>query len=78
MKLRDEILELERKAEDLTYSGEYSKVAEIQYGRLPVKKKELENLEQNMKTDQTVRSSDIANIIGKWTGIPVGKLLETE
>lgn len=77
-KLRDDILELEKKAEDFTYAGDYSKVAEIQYGKLPIKKKELELLEQNMKTDQTVRSSDIANIVGKWTGIPVGKLLETE
>lgn len=76
--LRDEIVELEKKSEDYTYTGEYNKVAEIRYGLLPVKRKELENLEQNAKTDQTVRSDDVASIVGKWTGIPVGKLLESE
>lgn len=77
-KLRDDIAALEKKSEDMSYSGEYAKAAEIRYGILPIKKKELEILEQNMKTDQTVRSNDVANIVGKWTGIPVGKLLETE
>ena len=76
--LRDEIAELDKKADDYTYSGEYNKVAEIRYGLLPVKKKELEDLEQNVKIDQTVRSDDVAWIVGKWTGIPVGKLLESE
>ncbi|MDD2694226.1 MAG: AAA family ATPase [Candidatus Gracilibacteria bacterium] len=76
--LRDEIAELDKKADDYTYSGEYNKVAEIRYGLLPVKKKELEDLEQNVKIDQTVRSDDVAGIVGKWTGIPVGKLLESE
>ena len=76
--LRDEIIDLEKKAEDYTYTGEYNKVAEIRYGLLPIKKKELESLEQNAKTDQTVRSDDIASIVGKWTGVPVGKLLASE
>ncbi len=53
-------------------------MAIIRYGQIPEMKKRLEELEHNMKIDQTVRSSDIASIIGKWTGIPVGKLLETE
>lgn len=77
-KLRDEIVELEKKSEDYTYIGEYNKVAEIRYGLLPIKKKELESLEQNAKVDQTVRSDDIASIVGKWTGVPVGKLLASE
>jgi ATP-dependent Clp protease ATP-binding subunit ClpB len=77
-KIRDDILDLEKKSEELTYTGEYAKVAEIRYGKIPEKKKELEQREKNMKTDQTVRPDDVAHIVGKWTGIPVGKLLESE
>jgi ATP-dependent Clp protease ATP-binding subunit ClpB len=74
-KLRDEVMELERKADDLTYNGEYQKVAELRYGKIPEKKTQIETLEKNTKTSQTVLSDDVAVIIGKWTGIPVGKLL---
>lgn len=77
-KLRDELAGLEQRALELEARGEYRDVAIIRYGQIPEMKKRLEELEHNMKIDQTVRSSDIASIIGKWTGIPVGKLLETE
>lgn len=43
--LQNEILELEKQAEELTYSGEYAKVAEIRYGKIPEKKKELDLIE---------------------------------
>ena len=77
-RLRDEIASLELKAEEMTYNGEYSKVAELRYSKIPEKKKQLEVLEKDSKSDQTVRSDDIANIVEKWTGIPVGKLLEKD
>ena len=77
-KLRDEIASLELKAEEMTYNSEYSKVAELRYSKIPEKKKQLETLESDAKMDQTVRSDDIAKIVEKWTGIPVGKLLEKE
>jgi ATP-dependent Clp protease ATP-binding subunit ClpB len=76
--LRDEIFVLERKAEDLTQAWEYSRVAEIRYGKIPEKQKELQILEENITLDDTVRSSDVASIVWKWTGIPVWKLLESE
>lgn len=77
-RLRDEIASLELKAEEMTYNGEYSKVAELRYSKIPEKKKQLEVLEKDSKSDQTVRSDDIAKIVEKWTGIPVGKLLEKD
>lgn len=77
-KLRDEIVSLEQQASDLELEGNYQKVAEIRYVKLPEKMKKIEELERNVGTDQTVRSEDIANIIGKWTGIPAGKLLQSE
>ncbi|PID83716.1 hypothetical protein CSB09_04740 [Candidatus Gracilibacteria bacterium] len=76
--LRDEILALDQKASDLEMSGNYQEVAQIRYAQIPEKTKKLETLEQENGLDQVVRSDDIANIIGKWTGIPVGKLLESE
>jgi len=76
--LRDEILELEKKAENLTYSWEYTIVAEIRYGKIPEKKKELENLESSSEIDEVVREDDVASIVAKWTGVPVGKLLASE
>lgn len=76
--LRDEILELEKKAENLTYSWEYTKVAEIRYGKIPEKKKELEKIEDESQVDEVVREEDVAGIVAKWTGVPVGKLLASE
>lgn len=76
--LRDEIIELEKKAENLTYSWEYTRVAEIRYGKIPEKKKELESLELSSQIDEVVREDDVASIVAKWTGVPVGKLLASE
>lgn len=77
-KLRDELAILEQKALDLESRGEYREVAIIRYGQIPEKRQKLESIEQNTKSDQTVRDSDIAGIIAKWTGIPAGKLLQSE
>lgn len=77
-KLRDDLAELERKANDLELEGDYQKVAKIRYVDIPEKTKKLEEVERNTSVDQTVRASDIAKIIGKWTGIPAGKLLQSE
>lgn len=77
-KIHDEIYELEKKSENLTYSWEYAKVAEIQYGKLPEKKKELEELEKKWLQNDIVSSDDVASIVAKWTGIPVRKLVASE
>lgn len=77
-KLRDELAILEQKALDLESRGEYREVAIIRYGQIPEKRQKLESIEQNTKSDQTVWDHDIAGIIAKWTGIPAGKLLQSE
>lgn len=63
---------------------DYNKAAELQYGVLPKLEKELAELEQlvsgreNTLLKQEVSESDIAEIVAKWTHIPVSKLLESE
>ena len=60
------------------------KVAEIQYGRLPVLQKQLEIEEEKVKNQElslireSVTEEEIAKIISRWTGIPVTKLTESE
>ena len=66
--------------------GNLEKVAEIRYGKIHSLEKELENL--NLKLEETqkanrllneeVGAEDIAEIVAKWTGIPLSKMLETE
>lgn len=77
-KLRDEIAELEQQAISGEAQGDYRHVAEIRYAKIPEKQATLDTLENALEDTQVVRSDDIANIVAKWTGIPVGKLLESE
>lgn len=77
-RIRDEIAWLEQQASDFETRGEYRRVAEIRYGELPEKIKTLTELEEKTDMNQVVRVDDVARIVGKWTGIPVGKLLESE
>ena len=77
-KLHDSIVALEEKAIDLETKGEYRTVAEIRYSEIPEKKKALAELERNTNIGSGVTADDVALIVGKWTGIPVGKLLESE
>lgn len=76
--LRNTLHELEKKAEDLSYSSEYAKVAEIRYNQIPNIQKSLHELEASSTLEEVVREGDVARIVGKWTGIPVGKLLASE
>ncbi|PPE06233.1 ATP-dependent Clp protease ATP-binding subunit [Mesoplasma corruscae] len=62
-------------------NGDYKRAGEIQYSLLPSLEKQLVEIE-NVKTtglvSEEVTEKDIAEIVGKWTGIPVDKLIETE
>ena len=61
-----------------------NKAAELQYGKLPAIKKELENLEASASdkerelVHEVVSEEEISKIVSKWTGIPVSKLTESE
>ncbi|MDW8147986.1 MAG: ATP-dependent chaperone ClpB [Roseiflexaceae bacterium] len=63
---------------------DYNKAAELQYGRLNSLERQLAELEEQIRTSgnrmlrQEVTEQDIAEIVSKWTGVPVSKLLEGE
>ncbi len=77
---------LKFEAEQAEKAGDYGKVAEIRYGKLVQAEKRLADLNLRMKEMQDehtlmkeeVDSEDIAEIIAKWTGIPVSKMLQSE
>ncbi len=68
---------------ELAYSnGDYRKASELQYQEIPALEKELNDFEnsnkENKMLSETVSEDDIAQIISKWTNIPVSKLVEGE
>src|SRR6185312_6937718 len=79
-----ELEKLRAEAEQATRRGELQKAAEIGYGRIPAAEKEIATLEKRLAEIQKkgkylkeeVDSEDIAEIVSKWTGIPVSKMLE--
>lgn len=82
--VKKEIEALKLEAERAARVGDYGKVAEIQYGKLREKDEELKALELEMQNKQNelikeeVTAENISEVISKWTGIPVTKLLQTE
>ena len=84
--LKGELETLKTEADNLERKGELGKVAEIRYGKMiemekqiDAKSEKLNELQKNKKMlKEEVDSEDIAEIVAKWTGIPVSKMLETE
>ena len=82
--LRQEIEDLKRDAMIAERSGDYGKVAEIRYGKLADAQKRLAELaeQQAAITDpiitEAVTAEDIAEVVARWTGIPVNRMLESE
>ncbi|PZU25723.1 MAG: ATP-dependent chaperone ClpB, partial [Chryseobacterium sp.] len=82
--IKKDIESLKLEAERASRAGDYAKVAEIQYGKLREKEEELSKLEIEMQNHQNelikeeVTSENISEVIAKWTGIPVTKLLQSE
>src|SRR5712675_1022151 len=85
-KLKEQIEQLKAEAERYERSGELAKVAEIRYGKIAVAERELKEAEERFRAMQKdapmlkeeVDEEDIAKLVSKWTGIPVGRLLEGE
>ncbi len=81
-----EMEQLRTEAEQATRRGDLQKSAEISYGRIPAIEKEIQQLEKRLVEIQKkgkylkeeVDAEDIAEIVAKWTGIPVTKMLESE
>ncbi len=81
-----EMEELKAEAERAEYSGDYGRVAEIRYGKLQEKETEMKAAQARLVEVQgsdalireEVEAEDIAEIVSRWTGIPVGKMLQGE
>nr|MBF6610007.1 ATP-dependent chaperone ClpB [Chryseobacterium sp.] len=82
--IKKDIESLKLEAERASRAGDYAKVAEIQYGKLRDKDEELKKMELEMQNNQNelikeeVTAENISEVISKWTGIPVTKLLKSE
>jgi ATP-dependent Clp protease ATP-binding subunit ClpB len=85
-KIKSEIDQLKTEEQRLERAGELAKVAEIRYGKLAAAERNLQNAQDELARKQKGRAmlkeevgeEDIARIVSKWTGIPVGRLLEGE
>ena len=84
-KLKSEIEKMHADIENAQLRYEYEKAAKLKYSDLPALEKKLEEAEKrseqrkaNTMVHDTVTEEEISNIVAKWTGIPVAKLMEGE
>ena len=83
-KIREEIEQVNKEIQKAQQDYDLNKAAELQYGRLPQLKKQLESEEERVKekelslVHEAVTDEEIARIISRWTGIPVARLNESE
>lgn len=83
-KLREEIESVNSEIQIAQRNYDLNRAAELQYGRLPELKKQLEEEEERVAKEdrsmvrESVTEDEIAKIISRWTGIPVAKLTESE
>ncbi|MDR1814663.1 MAG: ATP-dependent chaperone ClpB, partial [Tannerella sp.] len=81
-----DIENLKFEADKAEREGDYGKVAEIRYGKLKEKENEIAAIQQRLREMQggeamikeEVDSEDIADVVSRWTGIPVSKMLQSE
>ena len=88
-KIQNEKKNIERyryEAENAEREGNYGRVAELRYGKIPNAEQNIENAKAELKKiqgdspliDEVVNAEDIAEIVSRWTGIPVNKMLQSE
>jgi ATP-dependent Clp protease ATP-binding subunit ClpB len=85
-KEKENIERLKYEAEQAEKAGDYGRVAEIRYGKITQSENTLKELQLKMKEMQgehslmkeEVESEDIAEIVARWTGIPVSKMLQSD
>jgi ATP-dependent Clp protease ATP-binding subunit ClpB len=81
---RQQIEDYKREASIAERSGDYGKVAEIRYGKLAAAQKRIEELSaqqaaiQDPIITEAVTPEDIAEVVARWTGIPVARMMESE
>ena len=86
-KLKQQIEEARTEVDRVTRAGDLGKAAEIQYGTVPKLEQELRKVEERLTSQKTggaqflkeeVTADDIAEIVARWTGVPVSRMLESE
>src|SRR5690606_21107958 len=84
---KEELENLKKEAERAERDGDYGKVAEIRYGKTQQAQERLDKLQDQLLQEQSsgtnlikeeVTNEDIAEVVAKWTGIPVTKMLQSE
>ena len=83
---KNEIESLKFEAERAERNGDLGKVAEIRYGRIPDAEKTMASLAENLKSiqkdsamvNEEVDAEEIAEVVSRWTGIPVSRMLQSE
>lgn len=83
---KQEIEHLKFEADRAEREGNYERVAEIRYGKLQSLQADIENIKQQLKATQggegmvreEVTADDIAEVVSRWTGIPVTRMLQSE
>jgi ATP-dependent Clp protease ATP-binding subunit ClpB len=85
-RIKQQIDQAKIEAEQATRTGDLTKAAEITYGRIPQLQKEMADAEKKLASNEgrpqflkeEVTADDIAEVVARWTGIPVTRLLESE
>ena len=81
---RQQIEDYKREADIAERAGDYGKVAEIRYGKLSAAQKRIEELTARQSAikdpiiSESVTPGDIAEVVARWTGIPVARMMESE
>lgn len=83
---KQEIEQLKQQAVEAERNGDYGKVAEIRYGKVAAAEKAIAQAQEELRTTQhgqamikeEVDAEDIAEIVARWTGIPVSRMLQSD
>ena len=84
--LKEQLEQVRLEVERTQRAGDYAKASELQYGKVPALEAEIKKHETRLQELQQAKSmlkeevdeEDIAEVVGKWTGIPVSRLMEGE
>ncbi len=82
--LRQQLEDMKQEAAVAERSGDYGKVAEIRYGKMAAAQKRIEELTRQQAEikdpiiTEAVTPTDIAEVVARWTGIPVARMMESE
>ncbi len=82
--IKEQQKQLKLQAEQAERNGDYARVAEIRYSRLPALDKDMESIKASASAQtnhllrEEVTADDIAEVVSRWTGIPVKKMLQSD